>query len=89
MLVLLLVRSTICIEHCWHAANSAVSALLDTSCYWHGFVLQDAPVLSGDAAMDSVFPPTNVVMETGSVLMAVMNVTAVSAELLTQIRITN
>ena len=32
--------------------------------------------------MDSVLTPTNVVMETGSVLMAVMNVTAVSAEML-------
>ena len=48
-------------------------------------MLQDAPVLSGRVAMDSVSHPPNVVMETGSVLMAVMNVTAVSAELLTQI----
>jgi len=32
--------------------------------------------------MDSVSHPTNVVMETGSVLMAVMNSTAVSTELL-------
>jgi len=33
--------------------------------------------------MDSVSHPTNVVMETGSVLMAVMNSTAVSTRLLT------
>ena len=45
-------------------------------------VLQHAPVLSGGAAMDSVLTPPNVVMETRSVLMAVMSSTAVSAELL-------
>jgi len=36
-------------------------------------VLQLAPVLNGDATMDSVSHPSNAVMETGSVLMAVMN----------------
>jgi len=35
-------------------------------------LLQHAPALSGGVAMDSVSHPTNVVMETGSVLMAVM-----------------
>jgi len=48
-----------------------------------GCVLQGVPVISGDATVDSVSHPTNVVMETGSVLMAVMNLTAVSTRLLT------
>ena len=38
--------------------------------------------MGGHVAMDSVSCLPNVVMETGSVLMAVMNVTAVSAEML-------
>ena len=46
------------------------------------FALQNVPVLSGgvtmdSVTMDSVYPPPNIVMGTGSVLMAVMNSTAV------------
>ena len=45
------------------------------------FVLQQhVPVLSGGVAMDSVSHLSNVVMGTGSVLMAVMNSTAVSMD---------
>ena len=44
--------------------------------------VQGVPVLNGRVTMDSVSHPPNVVMETGSVLMAVTNSTAVSAELL-------
>ena len=40
------------------------------------------PVHLGGVTMDSVFHPLNVVMGTGSVLMAVMNSTAVSIDLL-------
>ena len=41
-------------------------------------VLQHAPTLSGGVTMDNVSHLTNVVMGTESVLMAVMNSTAVS-----------
>ena len=54
------------------------------SCHSLSFSSQHAPVLNGGVAMDSVSHPTDVVMDTGTALMAVMNSSVVSTELLMQ-----